>query len=135
VFMDDMISVRPINDDWTEYDIGYVNIDKTYDFLLSIGVKPLVELSFLPQVIANCTRNSDPWNAPAGAPMCGGWFKYGAINGPFRTDANQSNTVFDRWGAKKHLFGAILYLRTILLPRQARDTHSEKNKRRFLQAR
>lgn len=77
VFMDDMIDVRPTNDDWTQYDIGYVNIDKTYDFLVDLGVKPLVELSFLPQVIANCTRNSDPWNAPAGAPICGGWFKYG----------------------------------------------------------
>ena len=77
VFMDDMISVSPTNDDWTQYEIGYVNIDKTYDYLVDLGMKPLVELSFLPQVIANCTRNSDPWNAPKGAPMCGGWFKYG----------------------------------------------------------
>lgn len=97
VFMDDMISVRPTNNDWTQYEIGYVNIDKTYDYLVDLGMKPLVELSFLPQVIANCTRNSDPWNAPLGAPMCGGWFKYGAINGPWRTDVNQSNTVFERW--------------------------------------
>ena len=111
IFMDDMISVKPNNDDWTQYDIGYVNIDKTYDYLVSLGVKPLVELSFLPQVIANCTRNSDPWNAPAGAPMCGGWFKYGAINGPWRTDANQSSTVFERWGSLVKDFAAHLVSR------------------------
>ena len=95
----DMIDVHPLNDVWTEWAYGYVNIDKSYDYIVSLGMRPLVELSFLPQVIANCSRNSDPWNAPVGAPPCGGWFKYGAINGPFRTDdANQSTTVFARWG-------------------------------------
>jgi hypothetical protein len=42
IFMDDMIAVSPTKDDWTQYTIGYVNIDKTYDFLLALGVRPLV---------------------------------------------------------------------------------------------
>ena len=111
VFMDDMISVKPSKDDWTAYDFGYVNIDKSYDYIVGLGMKPLVELSFLPQVIANCSRNSDPWNAPKGAPVCGGWFKYGAINDPWRKDTNQVNTVFDRWEGLIHDFGTHLISR------------------------
>jgi xylan 1,4-beta-xylosidase len=37
----------------------FYNIDVVYDYLLSIGVRPIVELSFMPGVLAGCW----PWNA------------------------------------------------------------------------
>jgi xylan 1,4-beta-xylosidase len=36
----------------------FYNVDIVYDFLLSIGVRPIVELSFMPGVLAGCW----PWN-------------------------------------------------------------------------
>lgn len=34
----------------------FYNVDQVYDFLLSIGVRPIVELSFMPRALARCTR-------------------------------------------------------------------------------
>lgn len=36
----------------------FYNIDVVYDYLLSIGVRPIVELSFMPGILAGCW----PWN-------------------------------------------------------------------------
>tara|TARA_B110000208_G_C11762750_1_gene427527 strand:+ start:70 stop:1821 length:1752 start_codon:yes stop_codon:yes gene_type:complete len=35
---------------------SWYNVDKLYDFLLSINVQPLVELSFMPQALAGCRQ-------------------------------------------------------------------------------
>ena len=41
-------------------------IERTWDYQLSLGVVPLVELSFMPCVLANCS-----WHGVnAGAPEC-----------------------------------------------------------------
>ena len=55
----------------SEYLLSFVNIDSIYDFLLSIGMKPFVELGFMPECLksgnetifhykANITPPSDP---------------------------------------------------------------------------
>ena len=36
--------------------VGWVDVDKSYDSILALGMKPFVELSFLPQFVANCTN-------------------------------------------------------------------------------
>ena len=35
----------------SEYLLSFVNIDSIYDFLLSIGMKPFVELGFMPECL------------------------------------------------------------------------------------
>ena len=40
-------------DDKGEY--SWYNIDRVYDHLLSLGVRPIVELSFMPKFLANCS--------------------------------------------------------------------------------
>ena len=58
--------------------VGWVDIDKSYDNILSLGMKPFVELSFLPQFVANCSngpghpgvRNA---NGSGVNPQCGAW--------------------------------------------------------------
>jgi xylan 1,4-beta-xylosidase len=41
-------------------------VDVVYDFLRSIDMRPIVELSFMPGVLANCW----PWNTSSPAPNC-----------------------------------------------------------------
>ena len=36
--------------------VSFVNIDKVFDFLLSIGMKPFVELSFMPEALASGSK-------------------------------------------------------------------------------
>ncbi len=40
-----------IHDD--EYHYSFFNVDRIYDFLLSVGVRPFVELSFMPEALAS----------------------------------------------------------------------------------
>ena len=47
IFDDDVGSVNGNND------FSFINIDKIYQYLLSIGVKPYVEISFMPEVFAS----------------------------------------------------------------------------------
>lgn len=52
IFNDDMSVVRkPLFSD--KLVLSFANIDKIYDFLLSIGMKPFVELSFMPEALAS----------------------------------------------------------------------------------
>ncbi|OHE73383.1 MAG: beta-xylosidase, partial [Verrucomicrobia bacterium GWC2_42_7] len=51
LFNDDMSVLAANNDGQLEY--SFYNIDLIYDFLLSIGMKPFVELGFMPTVIAS----------------------------------------------------------------------------------
>lgn len=52
LFDDDMsVAVRPMMAKSPEF--CFTNIDKIYDFLLSIGMKPFVELGFMPQCFAS----------------------------------------------------------------------------------
>eukprot|EP01045_Picozoa_sp_COSAG04_P041967 COSAG04_NODE_13024_length_623_cov_1.108779_2_plen_65_part_01 len=48
--LDDDMSVV---DDKGEY--SWYNIDRVYDHMLSLGVRPIVELSFMPKFLANCS--------------------------------------------------------------------------------
>jgi len=48
--LDDDMSVVPAKGNYE-----FFNIDTVYDFLLSIGVRPVVELSFMPKALTNCT--------------------------------------------------------------------------------
>jgi xylan 1,4-beta-xylosidase len=34
---------------------SWYNIDRVYDFMLSLNVRPVVELSFMPKYLANCS--------------------------------------------------------------------------------
>lgn len=36
-------------------DYYFYNVDVVYDYLVELGLKPVVELSFMPAAIANCT--------------------------------------------------------------------------------
>eukprot|EP01052_Picozoa_sp_SAG31_P024173 SAG31_NODE_2039_length_6594_cov_7.103926_4_plen_621_part_00 len=38
----------------------FYNVDVIYDFLMSIGVKPVVELSFMPKALVTCGGGTDP---------------------------------------------------------------------------
>ena len=54
LFDDDMSVVRrPVFADRPQF--SFSNIDSIYDFLLSIGMKPFVELSFMPSALASGT--------------------------------------------------------------------------------
>lgn len=44
---------------------SFFNIDQLHDALLELNIRPIVELSFMPGLLANCS----PW-APAPAPAC-----------------------------------------------------------------
>ena len=70
LFCDDM-SVLSRSLFSSEYLLSFVNIDKIYDFLLSVGMKPFVELGFMPECLksgnetifhykANITPPNDP---------------------------------------------------------------------------
>lgn len=52
LFNDDM-SVLRTNLLGTEYILSFTNIDSIFDFLLSIGMKPFVELGFMPTALAS----------------------------------------------------------------------------------
>jgi len=55
LFDDDMsVAVRPLLS--PEPVFCFTNIDKIYDFLLSIGMKPFVELSFMPSCLASGSK-------------------------------------------------------------------------------
>ena len=38
----------------------FYNVDIVYDFLVSIGIKPVVELSFMPKALVSCGGGTDP---------------------------------------------------------------------------
>jgi xylan 1,4-beta-xylosidase len=65
----------------------FYNVDVVYDFLLSIGVRPIVELSFMPGVLANCW----PWNTTAPAPNCQYVMHYDGIVQPPQRFADWRN--------------------------------------------
>ena len=54
VFDDDMSII--LNGEYQFY-----NVNQVYDYLLSINVRPLVELSFMPMALANCTPSTCQW--------------------------------------------------------------------------
>lgn len=39
-----------------EYHFSFLNVDRIYDFLLSVGVRPFVELSFMPEPLASSDK-------------------------------------------------------------------------------
>lgn len=55
--LDDDMSVLP------EAGNGYYfyNVDQVYDYMVNLGLTPVVELSFMPIAIANCTRGECPY--------------------------------------------------------------------------
>ena len=58
VLDDDMGVAATVNGTpwWGNYQVayGWFNVDQVYDYMLSIGVRPVVELSFMPQALAGC---------------------------------------------------------------------------------
>ena len=60
IFKDDILHMKPNGAsgymDPTAIPVEWVDIDKSYDNILSLGMKPFVELSFLPQFVANCSN-------------------------------------------------------------------------------
>ena len=123
--MDDILHMEP-NDasgfmDPTAIPVGWVDVDKSYDNILALGMKPFVELSFLPQFVANCTNGPGhpgvrDANGSGVNPQCGAWFEYDAIHGPFRIPADGSNSshmqaVFTKWGALVKAFATHLVSR------------------------
>eukprot|EP01079_Euglenida_sp_SAG-EU17-18_P005073 gene5073-5176_t len=77
LFDDDMTIVQHLNHSkgvcGGEY--GFYNIDSIYDYLLSIGIKPVVELSFMPGLFAGCA----PWGP---GPDCATRMHYRGIAQP-----------------------------------------------------
>ena len=53
LFCDDMCVIR--RSLTGEYVLSFVNIDSIFDFLLSIGMKPFVEIGFMPE----CLKSKD----------------------------------------------------------------------------
>ncbi|MEN1785524.1 MAG: glycoside hydrolase [Bacteroidota bacterium] len=61
IFHEDMAVYSKSEDGQTIYNWQYV--DKLYDFLLSIGIKPFVELSFMPKALASGEQTIFWWNS------------------------------------------------------------------------
>ena len=71
---DDMsvVSYRPMTD---EIVYGFHNIDCIFDFLIEIGMKPFIELSFMPQLLASGDKTIFHYNANATPPKdYGQWY-------------------------------------------------------------
>ncbi len=51
-----------------EVRLSFTNIDSIFDFLLSIGMKPFVELSFMPEVLTSGTTTLFHWKALTSPP-------------------------------------------------------------------
>lgn len=60
LFTDDMGVYREARDGTPMYNWQY--IDELYDYLLSIGMKPFVELGFMPNALASGTKNCFWWH-------------------------------------------------------------------------
>lgn len=58
IFDDDVGIVNGYND------YSYVNVDKIYDYVLSLGMKPLVELDFMPQLFALIQTPDPSYHSP-----------------------------------------------------------------------
>lgn len=63
--LDDDMSVAKCTDPSPNASAGsgcysFYNVDRVYDFLLSVGVRPIVELSFMPKALAKCSDTCDP---------------------------------------------------------------------------
>eukprot|EP00039_Didymoeca_costata_P029987 m.27424 g.27424 ORF g.27424 m.27424 type:complete len:526 (-) comp7894_c0_seq3:160-1737(-) len=58
---------------------NFTAIDSTWDYFVSLGVKPIVELSFMPAYLANCSWQGVNPTAPACKSMC---FHYKGITQP-----------------------------------------------------
>ena len=66
---------------------NFTLLDQLYDGILATGVKPIVELSFMPSVIANCTPNA------TGASHCRTRMHYHALEESPRTPELWHNLV------------------------------------------
>ena len=69
-------------------------------------MKPFVELSFLPQFVANCSFGSGrpgvtDANGSAVNPACNAWFAYDAIDGPFEIPADGERPQSERSAREK----------------------------------
>jgi len=60
LFVDDMSVVLPGS---SGLRFSFLNIDRIFDYLLSIGMKPFVELSFMPNALASGTKTWSHYNA------------------------------------------------------------------------
>lgn len=87
IFDDDMGPVARRGADGS-ISYNFTSIFALWDGMLSHGVHPVVELSFMPSALANCTSGYAP---DAGLPACpnkegvpGGWVKTGQTGGPRR---------------------------------------------------
>eukprot|EP01051_Picozoa_sp_SAG22_P005887 SAG22_NODE_364_length_11652_cov_5.071497_5_plen_207_part_00 len=86
------------------------------DNILALGMKPFVELSFLPQFVANCSAGTNRLgvtnpDGTAANPSCGGWFAYDALDSPWRLPADGDNASktpasFRKWHDLVHAFAA-----------------------------
>jgi xylan 1,4-beta-xylosidase len=65
IFDDDMGPVVPNTAAMQSQNYNFTLIDKTWDYQVSLGVVPLVELSFMPCVLANCSWHGVNPTAPA----------------------------------------------------------------------
>jgi xylan 1,4-beta-xylosidase len=63
LFVDDMSVVLPATDGKSKYMFSFFNIDRIFDYLLSIGMKPLVEISFMPTLLASGNSTWSHYNA------------------------------------------------------------------------
>ena len=79
------------------FSYNYYNVDSIYDYLLSIGVRPLVELSFMPGYLAQC----GPW-APhkkfTYPPICPTQMHYRGIKTPPKNGPNATTYNWTLWG-------------------------------------
>jgi xylan 1,4-beta-xylosidase len=66
LFVDDMSVVLPGDEGRLLY--SFFNIDRVFDYLLSIGMKPLVEISFTPQIMASGNQTWSHFNAYVSPP-------------------------------------------------------------------
>jgi xylan 1,4-beta-xylosidase len=106
LFDDDMGPVVTVEGGITRY--NFTALDSTWDFLLSSGVRPIVELSFMPAFVANCAWHG---HCQENARNCTGYWctqcnghGVGPIVNP-GAPANCSNLEFHYQGIKQVPFG------------------------------
>eukprot|EP00744_Colponema_vietnamica_P002537 GILI01003963.1.p1 GENE.GILI01003963.1~~GILI01003963.1.p1 ORF type:complete len:630 (-),score=253.87 GILI01003963.1:247-2007(-) len=137
IFDDDMSVVLPkqpyaeavrknggkVEDDGLAFTYEFYNVAQIYDYFLSVGIKPIVELSFMPALLANCSHN---WGVDDTAPRCETYMHYLGIVMPPYNNPNATSgqkTGYDLWEELVNEFTKFLVNRYTV--ETVRDWHFE----------
>eukprot|EP01119_Soliformovum_irregulare_P000058 TRINITY_DN10050_c0_g1_i1.p1 TRINITY_DN10050_c0_g1~~TRINITY_DN10050_c0_g1_i1.p1 ORF type:complete len:493 (-),score=73.35 TRINITY_DN10050_c0_g1_i1:108-1586(-) len=94
LFVDDM-SVVLQNDQGSGIEFSFFNVDRIFDFLLSIGMRPLVEIGFMPKMLASGNQTWSHYDANVTPPK--NWSDWTLLIESF------ANHLIDRYGLEEVL--------------------------------